>query len=109
MVIASRTLKWQTETGVVDVPILILAPERAAEGSWACRYEIDWPDGKWIMRALGVDAVQAILSALQMIGAEIYTSDYHKSGSLFFESPGLGYGFPVPASLRHLLQGDDLD
>lgn len=42
-----------------------------------------------------------------MIGAEIYSSDYHKSGDLFWETPGKGYGFPVAPSLRDLLQGDD--
>ena len=59
------------------------------------------------MTAFGIDGVQAILNAFQMIGAEIYTSDDHRAGLLFFEAPGRGYGFPVPGSLRHLLEGDD--
>lgn len=42
MVIASRTLKWQTETGVVDVPILILAPEKAPRAL-----------GRVVMRSIG--------------------------------------------------------
>jgi hypothetical protein len=45
--------------------------------------------------------------AFQMIGADLYTSSYHKSGRLMFDEPGQGYGFPVPNSLRDLLIGHD--
>jgi hypothetical protein len=51
--------------------------------------------------------MQAVLLALQMIGAVLYTSDYHKSGKLFWEKPGRGYGFPVPSNLQDMLIGDD--
>lgn len=107
MIIASRTLKIRTDADIMDVPIRVFRPEKTNEDSWSCRYEIDWPNRKWTMAALGIDGVQAILNAFQMIGAEIYTSDFHKARSLFFETPGHGYGFPVPSSLRHLLEGDD--
>ena len=59
------------------------------------------------MVASGLDSTQAIVIALQMIGAEIYTSNYHKSGKLFWETPGKGYGFPIAPNLRDLLIGDD--
>ena len=102
--IATRLLRLHNEG--VDIAIRIFAPE--GEGrAWACRYEIDWPEGMQVMQAFGVDAVQAILLAFQMIGADIYTSNYHRSGRLIFEEPGQGYGFPVPASLRGLLIGND--
>jgi len=55
----------------------------------------------------GIDSAQAITLALQKIGTEIYFGDYHKSGNLFWESPGKGYGFPLPPSARDLLIGDD--
>jgi len=42
-----------------------------------------------------------------MIGADVYSSSYHKSGRLMLEAPGKGYGFPVVSSLRHMLEGDD--
>lgn len=104
--IATRILKLQRDSGAVEIPIRIFAPE--GEGrEWSCRYEIDWPEGTQIMRAWGVDSVQAILLAFQMIGADIYTSNYHRSGRLIFEEPGQGCGFPVPASLRDLLVGND--
>ncbi len=59
------------------------------------------------MEAWGIDSVQAILLAFQMIGADLYTSSYHKSGQLIFQEPGQGYGFPVPENLRDLLIGND--
>ncbi len=51
--------------------------------------------------------MQAIILTLQMIGARLYFSDYHKSGRLYFERPGSGYGFPVPKNARDVLVGDD--
>src|SRR3972149_4553252 len=107
MMIASRVLKLQGTDRVVEIPIRVFAPEGAKSGAWSCRYEIDWPDGKWTMSAWGADSIQAIMVAFQMIGSEIYTSNYHKSGRLFLDAPGRGYGFPVPDSLRNLLEGDE--
>ena len=52
--------------------------------------------------------MQAIVLALQMIGAGIYSSSYHEQGKLFWESGRKGYGFPVMSSYRDLMQGDDL-
>jgi len=56
----------------------------------------------------GADSMQAIVLALQMIGAGIYSSSYHEQGKLFWESGRKGYGFPVMSSYRDLMQGDDL-
>lgn len=55
----------------------------------------------------GADAMQALVIALQTVGAELYTSAYHTSGALYRERPGGGYGFPVTSGLRDLLEGDD--
>ena len=107
MVIASRLLKFRGSEGETEIPIRLFAPERSDGGIWSCRYEVDWPHGQWIHAAQGADLVQAIFLAMQMIGAEIYVSEYHKSGALFLDSPGRGYGFPVASSLRDLLIGDD--
>jgi hypothetical protein len=107
MLIANRSLNLRTKDGNVQIPVRLFSPEQGAGGSWNCRYEIDWPDGKWAMEAGGFDALQAILMAFYMIGSEIYTSNYHKAGQLSFQEPGNGYGFPVPAPLRDLLQGSD--
>jgi hypothetical protein len=72
-----------------------------------CRFEIAWPDGTLAQWAGGVDAVQALVHALQIIGALLYTSDAHKRGVLYLDEPGRGYGFPVPHGIRDLLEGDD--
>jgi hypothetical protein len=42
-----------------------------------------------------------------MIGADIYTSNYHKAGLLYWEKQGDGYGFPVVSTLRGVLIGED--
>jgi hypothetical protein len=91
----------------VEIPIRIHTPEREQPGVWGCRYDVGWPEGLRSATAWGFDSIQAILGALLMIGAEIYSSDYHKSGHLFWREPGKGYGFPVVPTLRDLLQGDD--
>jgi hypothetical protein len=106
MLIATRVLKLRRATGDVEIPVRIFAPERRP-GSWFCKFEVDWPDGPWAMAAGGVDAVQALELALKMIGAQIYASDHHASGNLFWEEPGRGYGFPVPRTIQDLLVGDD--
>lgn len=106
MIIATRVLKLSEGNGDIDIAIRLFAPE-AANDAWWSQYEVDWPKGRHQMKAWGADAIQAIVLALQMIGAEIYTSSYHRSGKLKLEAPGSGYGFPVPAGIRHLLEGDD--
>lgn len=42
-----------------------------------------------------------------MIGIILYTSEYHDDGSLFWEKPGDGYGFPVMGPHRNVLVGGD--
>lgn len=106
MVIAGRSLKLRRTHSDVDVAIRVFAPQRY-ESSWSCRYEIEWPEGTRTGAASGYDSVQALLFALEMIGAEIYTSDYHKSGDLMWTEPHRGYGIPVSRNLRDLLEGDD--
>ncbi|MGN6460342.1 MAG: DUF6968 family protein [Pseudolabrys sp.] len=105
--IATCELKTKDGTADVAVPVSIFAPQQSEHGDWACRYEIGWPEKTRVMNAAGIDAMQALLSALQMIGTELYTSAYHKAGRLYWDEPGRGYGFPVPNNLRDLLEGDD--
>jgi hypothetical protein len=108
MVIASRELTLREGNSVIKIPVRIFAPVCENPGVWGCRYEVDWPGEDRTVTAWGVDGVQSIFIAFQMIGAEIYTSDYHKAGNLFWDAPGNGYGFPVSPTLRDLLRGDDL-
>ena len=107
MLIADRMLQYTTEGGVhLQVSVQLFAPENTGH-DWRCRYVIGWPNGKEGNAANGIDAMQALILTLQMIGARLYFSDYHKTGRLYFETPGSGYGFPVPKNARDLLIGDD--
>lgn len=107
-VVARRTLRIIEATGEHAVAVRIYAPQPAGSAV-GCRYEIDWPKGMRKMTMFGFDGIQAMVHALQMIGAELYNSPYHEPGSLVFDKPGRGYGFPVPSSDRSLLQGDDAE
>jgi|SRR6478672_3718236 hypothetical protein len=106
MMIASRILTLKTSDRDVTFSVAIFAPKHEGD-AWSCNYEIGWPEGKETTTAWGFDSVQALVVALQMIGAELYSSSYHKSGKLMLEAPGNGYGFPVVSSLRDMLEGDD--
>jgi hypothetical protein len=106
MIVASRFLKLRLSEKDVDVEVRIFSP-RADQDHWACDYEIDWPEGMRKGAAYGYDSVQALHSALNLVGAELYTSDYHKAGKLASVDSWKGYGFPVPKNIRDLLIGDD--
>ncbi len=108
MIIADRSLRLRQGQDEADVAVRVFVPERN-ESAWATRYEIDWPEGTRKGAARGVDSIQSLLFALKMIGAEIYTSDHHKSGNLMWSEPGQGYGFPVSRNLRDILQGEDAE
>jgi hypothetical protein len=106
MIIATRQLKVRTSSGDTNVEIRLFKPTNE-DGMWVCNYEIDWPGGTKKSFAAGADAIQAIFLALQKVGIQLYTSDYHRSGGLYWSGSGGGYGFPVGSSLRDLLVGDD--
>ena len=106
MQFAHRTLKLLENDKTIEIPIVINAPIQA-DGAWSCEWSIGWPHGVRAARGYGADSIQAVRLTLEMIGAEIYSSPYHASGQLNFESPGNGYGFPVPSNLRDLLIGED--
>jgi len=102
----TRSLKIRTPGAEQDVSIRVLWPVEDKK-AWDCRWEIDWPNRQRANSGRGVDAIQALLQALEMIGAEIYASQEHRSGTLVWGDTWSGYGFPVPAGIRDLLVGDD--
>lgn len=106
MIVASRSLKLRQDGGVIAVAVRIFAPQPNKD-YWSCACEIDWPEGTRKFAANGFNSMQALLLALKMVGAEIYTSNYHKSGNLMWDEPGQGYGFPVTQNIRDFLEGDD--
>jgi hypothetical protein len=105
-VILNRTLKIETEDGEKEVPVRFYLPI-PSENDWECEYEIDWPAGVRRFKAYGIDSVQSLSHALQMVGAELYTSDAHRSGKLIWLERGAGYGLFLPSSIRDLYEGDD--
>jgi hypothetical protein len=107
MIIARRSLRLRNGTKEIEIPISVHAPSFEKQGAWSCRYEIGWPEGTRSFAGWGADAVQALVLTLGMIGAEIYSSGYHKAGLLYWNEPGGGYGFPVPPTIRDLLVGED--
>jgi hypothetical protein len=106
MIIATRTILLREKKRDVEIPVRIHAPERS-DGHWICRFEIGWPEGNAQRWGAGEDAVQALVIALQMIGAEIYTSPHHEARRLSWLGRDHGYGFPVANIIRDLLVGDD--
>ena len=103
MVTAERIL--ELKPGSHDVRVSVTAPV-LDDGSWFCTYQIQWPDGQRAVRIGGADSMQALVGALQLLGAEIYASQFHKDGRLSFEGRP-GYGIPVPSNFRPDLVGDD--
>jgi hypothetical protein len=103
MVIATRRLKLQLPPNEIDISVRIFLPEVDNEG-WRCAYEIDWPDGKRSSAAAGVDSVQALFLALQKIGIDIYTSDYHRQGQLVWFEADQGYRSTCGALAKNLLR-----
>jgi len=89
-----------------DVTVRISWPHQE-KSSWFCRWQIDWPDRKRSNVGGGVDAIQAMMHALEMVGTEIYCSDEHTAGELIWDDSWTGYGFPVAPNIRDRLVGDD--
>jgi len=106
MIIIQRSLTYKVAAASVEIPITVHLPQHGKH-DWICAYDIAWPDGTRHGFGYGIDSAQALLLALHAIGTDIYTSDYHQSGQLYWERPGQGYGFPVPRTIRDLLIGED--
>ena len=107
MLIATRMLKLLRPDGETEIAVRIYMPRQERAGSWGCRFEIAWPERPTDRTIFGVDAMQSLILASQMIGFELYTSEYHEANELYFDKPGEGYGFPVMPAYRDLLQGED--
>ena len=106
MIVASRVLSLN-DASKTQILIEIFAPTKHEDGTWSCLYEIGWPDGRRSFEGWGEDSAQALVMALEMVGAELYSSAYHQSGQLMWDKLGSGYGFPVLSNLRDSLVGDD--
>jgi hypothetical protein len=101
-----RDLRLRSGDAEQEVSVRLFWPVEDAK-AWDCRWEINWPDRQRANSGRGADAIQALLHALEMIGAEIYSSEEHRSGRLVWSDGWKGYGFPVSGRIRDLLVGDD--
>ncbi|MBU1336143.1 MAG: hypothetical protein KJ944_01690 [Alphaproteobacteria bacterium] len=104
--IASRILTARVGNADVAVPISIATPF-PGDGFWECQFEIGWPEGKKQSRSRGFDSIQAVYNALQAIAVYLYASPYHAAGTLRWDKPGSGYGFPMPKVGYDDLVGED--
>jgi hypothetical protein len=106
--IAGRVLTMKVGRREVDVPITIYAPVDRGD-HWRCTFEIGWLDKPKVGMANGIDAVQALETALKFVGTELYASKAHAEGKLKSPDERAGYGFPLPSNIRDLAVGDDKD
>ncbi len=80
------------------VVLRFLRPEPDGN-DYRCDYKIVWPDRERSAYAMGVDAVQALLLAMQRAHMDLLVSPERKAGSLLY----LGerdLGLPLPPSSR---------
>jgi hypothetical protein len=101
-----RTLSIKTADTIISVPVGIEPPTETG-GSWRCDFSIGWPEETQRGYGMGYDAVQALYMALGAIAIWLYASPYHAAGTLYWDKPGLGYGFLLPPGGRDLAVGDD--
>ena len=99
--IAKRDL---TVSSGKPVTVFIGKPQRFPDGNddYFCPFKIVGISNDSIRYAGGVDAIQALSLALQMIGSILYTSQEAKNGNLSWNGVA-DLGFPVPDSIRDLL------
>jgi|SRR5690242_16778541 len=100
-VIAARELKKYDGK---KVEILIGKPRPMADGQdYFCPYKIDGVGNGRVSYAMGIDGIQALLLALQKIGADLYTSKEMQQGELEWMGGGeRDLGFPLPDSIKDL-------
>ena len=67
-----------------------------------CGYKIEGIGAQKVKFAYGVDSLQALLLAMQSIGADLYSSDAAKTGQLRWLGQ-LDLGIPVPKSIEDLV------
>ena len=107
MLILQHMLYVKDGHSETPVAVRIYKPALVESQLWRCQFEIDWPQGITRCSGAGIDALQALTLTLQIIGAHIYTSDYHKQGRLRAYEHEAGYGFPITDNLRDMLIGVD--
>lgn len=102
----TRILTLRQSSRTVEVPVDV-GPPTLTEGTWACPFRIGWPHGSKNGHASGFDSTQALYHAMQVVAVQLYMSDAHQRGDLYWDRPGNGYGYPLPIGGREIAIGDD--
>jgi hypothetical protein len=84
----------------LELPCRFFRPTRGST-DFQCRYEIAWQDRTHLREVSGIDAVQALLLAMEGAAADLLTSKEHQERRLSWAGGG-GLGLPVTASLEDL-------
>jgi hypothetical protein len=82
-----------------QLEVALYAPATEGENS-RCRYEIR-DQGKTVKEgyAMGVDSLQAIILALQKVGADVVYSDYGRERKLYWNDQNDDLGLLLPRGL----------
>lgn len=102
-VIARREL---TLDAADKVTVLIGRPQKLPDHEdWYCPYQITGVRSGRVRCAIGVDPMQALVPALSMAGAELYTCEEYEDGRLTRDCGAVkgDLGIPVPDSISDLL------
>jgi hypothetical protein len=107
-VIATRELtldETQKVTILIGKPQVL--PNDKDWEDWRCPYQKLGLGHGHVKCGYGVDPVQALFQALQMIGAELYCSEEYEAGRLRWDCGATkgDLGFPVPENIRDVLPG----
>lgn len=89
-----------------EVRVSIGLPERPAESSssFRCPYQISGIGSGKEKYAWGEDSIQALISALQAAGAELYSSNEWRAGNLDWDLASIkgDLGMIVPNTIAHI-------
>ncbi len=104
-VIAERELEIEDGRPVL---VQIGKPQRDPDvgGDFYCPFQMTGIGNEKIRYACGVDTVQALVLTLNMIAAELYTSDEARSGKLTWLGQR-NLGIPVNHVIQDLIPEDD--
>jgi hypothetical protein len=96
-VILHRTL-WLSGDGAKHaVVVRIGRPYPIDDGqNYVCPFEIDGINATSLKKSMGVDSIQALWLALNLIGASLYASAEYKMGRLRWFEDQDDLGFPQP-------------
>jgi hypothetical protein len=100
-IIATRELQVTGSGKVIEVRLG--RPEKFSDSDdYYCRYQIMGLGRDRVFYGAGVDQMQALVLALQNIGAELYTSNEARAGQLTWFGE-LNLGFPVADTIADLV------